>query len=128
MQDFRKLIVWNSSIDLCVSIYQLTDTFPSTERWRLANQLRRAAISVSSNIAEGAARGQAGDFSRFLRFALGSLAEIQSQLELAARLGLAGEGLNLDQDIEVLRRRLLRLLRKVTAQRKSAAVPVNPSP
>ena len=109
-------MVWSSSIDLCRSIYQLTDTFPSNERWRLTDQLRRSAISVSSNIAEGAARGQAGDFSRFLRIAVGSLAEIQSQLELANRLDLADRNKELEHEIEILRRRLLSLLRRVTAQ------------
>ncbi|MBQ7189614.1 MAG: four helix bundle protein [Kiritimatiellae bacterium] len=74
-------------MELAQKIYHLTATFPSCEQYALADQLRRAAVSVPSNIAEGAQRQSARDFRHFLAIASGSLSEIDTQLELAVRLG-----------------------------------------
>ena len=84
---YKDLIAWKKAIDLVELIYRLTDKFPFSERTRLSDQLRRAAISVPSNIAEGQARYSPRDFARFLRTARASLAEIETQLITAARLG-----------------------------------------
>jgi four helix bundle protein len=88
VETHRDLEVWSKSIELSVSIYQLTRSFPAEERFGLASQLRRASVSVPSNIAEGAGRGSRGEFLRFIAIARGSLAELQTQLEIARRCGL----------------------------------------
>ena len=76
MKSHRDLDVWKSSIRLVSEVYVLTRKFPSDELYGLTSQMRRAAVSVPSNIAEGAARGSLKEFSRFLSISLGSLAEV----------------------------------------------------
>jgi len=83
---FQKLTVWQKSIGLAQFVYELTEKFPSSERFGLINQMRRAAVSVSSNIAEGAGRSSDSDFARFLQIAYGSLMEVVSQLHLSTVL------------------------------------------
>ncbi|CAA9308865.1 MAG: hypothetical protein AVDCRST_MAG71-556 [uncultured Lysobacter sp.] len=87
--DFRDLRVWEEAMRLAEAVYSLTGGFPADERFGLAAQLKRAAVSVPSCIAEGNARGFTRDYLRFLSMAKGSLAEIQTQLLLAQRLGIA---------------------------------------
>src|SRR6266480_7180873 len=86
IRSYRDLRVWQQSMDLAETIYQVTKTFPDTERYGLISQLRRAEVSVASNIAEGHARSL-GDYVRHLLVSSGSLAEIETQLELSQRLG-----------------------------------------
>jgi four helix bundle protein len=86
---YRDLQVWQSSIDLAERIYRLTSTFPKSELYGLTSQLRRASVSVPSNIAEGWARRSRKDYQRFVEIALGSNDELQTQLVIADRLGLA---------------------------------------
>lgn len=86
VRHFKELIVWQKAVDLAVAVYEATKRFPSEERYGLASQLRRASVSVASNIAEGQCRGAGGDFIRFLRMARGSLGELETQLILAQRL------------------------------------------
>ena len=86
IRDFRDLIIWRKSLAFAKEIYNLTRLLPRDEQFGLVSQLRRAAISVSSNIAEGHAR-QGREFRRFLSIARGSLAEAVSQLLLAVELG-----------------------------------------
>ena len=86
-QNFKDLIAWQKGMDLVSEIYEITGTFPREEIYGLTSQLRRAAVSVPSNIAEGQARYSKRDFRHFLRTAKGSLAEIQTQIAIAARLG-----------------------------------------
>jgi four helix bundle protein len=85
-KDFRELIIWQRSHDLALMVYRVTDTFPNSEQFGLTNQLRRAAVSVGSNIAEGFERNSAKDFAHFLVISRGSLAEIASQIMLARDL------------------------------------------
>lgn len=82
----KRLDVWNKSIALVTEIYRLTQKFPQEERYGLTSQLRRAAISVPSNIAEGAARNTAKEFINFLHVAQGSLSELDTQIEIAIRV------------------------------------------
>jgi len=86
-QHFKDLIAWQKAMDLVEEIYRLTDSFPPRENYRLVDQLRRAAVSVPSNIAEGQARYSKKDFRHFLRTAKGSVAEIETQILIARRLG-----------------------------------------
>ena len=87
IRDYTDLRVWQLAMDLAVAVYEATERFPSHERFGLTSQLRRASVSVPSNIAEGNARNSTADYLRFLRMPHGSLAEIRTQLLLAARLG-----------------------------------------
>lgn len=88
----RRIAVWNFGIELVGEIYRLTRTFPREELFVLTSQLRRAAISIPSNIAEGNQRRTVPDRRRFLTGAQGSLAEIETQLEIASRLGYLSDG------------------------------------
>ncbi len=83
---FGKLIGWQKAYDLVLTVYQLTKSFPEDERFGLANQLRRGAVSIPSNIAEGWGRGARTDYVRFLKIARGATYELQTQLWLAADL------------------------------------------
>ena|SRR3989344_735456 len=83
ISDYRKLEVWKKSILLVQEIYFVTKKFPSDEKFGLVTQMRRAAVSIPSNIAEGKMRGTDPEFKRFLFIALGSGAELETQLEIA---------------------------------------------
>ncbi|MBS0456492.1 MAG: four helix bundle protein [Proteobacteria bacterium] len=85
---FRELEVWQLAMSLTKSVYGLTASMPREERYGLSSQLQRAAVSVPSNVAEGNARASARDYARFVSMALGSCAELQTQLLLARDLGL----------------------------------------
>ena len=85
-QNFEDLLVWQKAVDLAVRIYGLTRTFPDDERFGLTSQLRRSAVSVASNIAEGRGRLTEGDFRQFLGIAQGSIYEVQTQLVIAGAL------------------------------------------
>jgi four helix bundle protein len=89
-KNYRDLVVWQMAIQLAKQIYELTGKFPQQEIYGLTNQLRRAAVSVPSNIAEGQARKLPGEFRHFLRIALGSLAEMDTQLIIASELEYVG--------------------------------------
>ena len=82
----KRLDVWNKSIDLTVDIYKVSETFPRTEVYGLTGQMRRAAVSIPSNIAEGAARQTKKEFINFLHMAQGSLSELDTQLVIASKL------------------------------------------
>jgi four helix bundle protein len=86
VRSFRDLEVWRLGLDLVQSVYKCTATFPKSETFGLSAQMRSAAVSIPSNIAEGQARNSSKQFLQFLSFALGSLAELDTQLELAHRL------------------------------------------
>ena len=83
---YKSLIVWQKSIALVKLIYMLTGTFPSEEKFGITSQMRRAAVSIPSNIAEGQARRTTGDYIRFVSIAEGSLAELETQLLIAIEL------------------------------------------
>ena len=91
---FHELTVWQRSIELSVQIYGFTRAFPKDEIFGLTNQLRRASVSISSNIAEGQSRLTRGEFINFLSIARGSNAEVRSQLALARRLNFGDETQN----------------------------------
>jgi len=83
----RKLDVWQKSMELVREIYQITSALPKNEEYGLSSQMRRAAVSVPSNLAEGAARKGKNEFKQFLNIAQGSLSELDTQIELAHMLG-----------------------------------------
>lgn len=89
IQSYKDLIIWQRGMELVLSIYQLTADFPKTELFGLTSQMRRSAVSVVSNIAEGYARRTDGEFLRFLLISRGSAAELETQLLVAKNLKLA---------------------------------------
>lgn len=90
-QDFHNLTVWQRAIDLTERIYRLTQKFPKEEMYGLVSQLRRASVSIASNIAEGRGRLNTAEFRQFLGVALGSTFEVQTQLVVARRLKIGNE-------------------------------------
>ena len=84
---YKDLIVWQKAMDLAVEVYRLTKKMPKDELYGLTNQLRRAAVSVPSNIAEGNGRASTGDYVRFLIISRGSVAEVETQMLLCVRIG-----------------------------------------
>jgi four helix bundle protein len=86
-ESFKNLAVWQRSVEMTVAVYKLTSSFPASERFGLTNQLRRAAVSVASNIAEGYGRSTRGEYVQFLGHARGSNSEVETQLVIAKELG-----------------------------------------
>lgn len=84
--DYRDLIAWQKAMDLVTEIYEATRRFPDTERYGLVSQMRRAAVSIPSNIAEGFGRRNRPEFQRFVRNARGSACELETQVEISVRL------------------------------------------
>lgn len=97
IRNYRDLLVWQKAMHLVEEVYQLTSRFPADERFGLVAQLRRAAVSIPSNIAEGQARKSTREFVQFISLAEGSLAEVDTQLLLSERLGLC-----VDRDVQTL--------------------------
>ena len=90
MRDFRNYKVWNDSIEFSLLIYKVSGNFPDEEKFGLVSQMRRAAVSVSSNIAEGCGRSSEREFSRFLEISLGSVFELRTQSLIAGQLNFIG--------------------------------------
>lgn len=86
VESYKELIVWQKAMDLVLKVYKLVSKFPKEETYGLSSQIKRAVISIPSNIAEGRNRGTRKDFINFLRIAYGSGAELETQLELSKRL------------------------------------------
>jgi four helix bundle protein len=87
IESYRDLVAWQRAMDLAVAVHEITRRFPTHEQFGLTIQLRRASVSVPSNVAEGRERGTTPDFLRHLTIAKGSLAEVETQLLLAVRFG-----------------------------------------
>ena len=113
MGNFRDLVVWRRAQDLALSIYRSTSSFPKDERFGLTAQMRRAAVSVSSNIAEGCGRQGDRELARFLQIARGSVRELECQLHLSCQLGYLQQAMytKLDADSQEISRMLNRLIR-----------------
>lgn len=120
VRSFRDLEVWQIGLDLVETVYRLTAQFPKSELFGLTAQMRRAAVSIPSNIAEGQARSSSKEFLHFLSYALGSLAELETQLELACRLQLPGTQMGIAQaQAEVLGKKLHCLQASIRARTTS---------
>jgi four helix bundle protein len=89
VQSYRDLTVWNTAVELTLEVYRITESFPRVEQFGLTSQMRRAAVSVASNIAEGHGRSTRGEFRNFLSIARGSAFEVEVQLFLAEKIGYA---------------------------------------
>lgn len=91
IESYRDLEAWKLAIRLTRFIYRASEQFPQEERFGLTSQIRRAAVSVASNIAEGSGRGTTSDYARFLRMARGSIFEVETQMCIARELGFVGD-------------------------------------
>jgi four helix bundle protein len=114
---FKDLIVWQRAVELSLAIYKLTAGFPSTEQFGLTNQLRRASVSIASNIAEGYGRPTRGEYLQFLGHARGSNCEAQTQLVIADGLGFGSEAKRRHAEglCEEIGRMLVVMMRKLRA-------------
>jgi len=115
MSNFRKLLVWQKSMSLTTKIYDNTKSFPKEEIFGLTSQLRRCAISVPSNIAEGFGRDSKNELIRFLNISVGSLFELQTQLEIAKNIHYLDEEEfnNLYEDSREVERMLIAFIKKI---------------
>jgi four helix bundle protein len=91
LRDYNKYDVWNSAVEFSTEIYLITKSFPDIEKFGITNQLRRASVSIPSNIAEGCGRSSEKDFARFLEFSLGSTFEVKTQLVISKNLKYLSE-------------------------------------
>jgi len=107
----KDLDVWKLSMDMVVDVYHITDSLPKSEVFGLTSQIRRAAVSIPSNIAEGAARKSLKEYVQFLYVALGSISELDTQLNLITRLGFANVSPELLDKIEHIKKMLLNLIK-----------------
>ena len=94
MHNIGKLKIWNASIDLCVEVYEAVANMPNDERYGLSSQIKRSAVSIPSNIAEGAGRDSSPQFNQFLNIAFGSSYELQTQLIISERLNFISKEVN----------------------------------
>ena len=101
MHNFKELRVWQKSIDLTVDVYKALSAFPNDEKFGLISQMKRASISIPSNIAEGAGRNSNKEFKHFLSISLGSIFELETQLIISNRLGLVGHGSTQELNIKI---------------------------
>lgn len=110
----QKLEVWQDSILLVEAVYRFSSHLPTDERFGLTSQIRRASISIPSNIAEGAARGSRKEYLRFLSMARGSLSELETQIIIATRLGLAQHDPALESLLQKVFAKLNALIKKLS--------------
>ena len=119
MKDFRQLKVWEKSHQLALAVYKVTTKFPKEELYGLTSQIRRASMSVPTNIAEGCGRNTDKEFARFLQIAMGSASETEYQLILARDLEFLPKDSyeKLHNDVEEIKRMLASLLKTLRADR-----------
>lgn len=115
IRDYRDLIVWQEAMDIAEVVYAVTRTFPREEAFGLSSQMRRAAVSIPSNIAEGFGRAQRRSFIQFLRVAQRSLKELETQAMLASRVGYVAQSelADLLQRCERLGQRMVQFVRSL---------------
>ena len=116
VSNYQQLKVWQKGMDLTTEIYRLVKQLPKEEMFSLSNQMRRAAVSIPSNIAEGNARQTIGEFQQFLRIAKGSAAELETQLQICERIGYLAP-----TDIKIAMVLLTEISKMITALKKTRA-------
>ena len=119
VKSYRDLIVWQKAMNFAEHVYRIQREFPAEERYGLCDQLRRAVVSIPSNIAEGRGRDTAKDFSHFLILARGSLNEASTQLELAVRLGYLDSGSGLYEESQEIRKLLNAMIQRLKQSQKN---------
>lgn len=114
----KDLDVWKIGIELVKQVYEITNLFPNEETYGLISQMRRSAISIPSNISEGAARNSKKEFIQFLYISLGSLAELETQMVISTELGYIPQNSQIFSQIELLRRKLLNFIKYLKNKQK----------
>lgn len=114
---YKKLIVWQKSIDLVEEVYAVTKLFPNSEIYGLTSQMRRCSISIPSNIAEGYRRKSQNEFYRFLSISFGSSAELETQIEISKRLNFVKD--DNYYKIEVMLSEIMKMLNKMLNSKKA---------
>jgi four helix bundle protein len=113
IRDYKDLVVWQKGMQLAKEVYQLTQSFPAEEKFGLVSQMRRAVVSVPSNVAEGQARNTTGEFVQFVSHAEGSLAELDTQIRLSIELGFCREAtVKSIQELIIEEQKMLKSLRR----------------
>lgn len=117
INSYKDLLVWQKSVRLCKEIYVLSGKYPKHELYGLTSQIRRAVISIPSNIAEGRCRGTKKDFIQFLRIALGSSAELKTQIIISELLEYinSSDAIEINDKIEEISKMLTSMIKKLTA-------------
>lgn len=116
ISDYRDLEVWRLSMEACREVYRLVKLLPVDERYALGDQLRRAVVSIPSNIAEGNGRASAKDYAHFLSIARGSSQEVRTQIELAIMLGFLPPQPELDALLVRISKMLYAIMRKLSSK------------
>ena len=111
MSGFKQLKVWQKGIDLVIKVYKITESFPKSEMYGLFSQLRRCAVSIPSNIAEGSSRNNPKEFAQFLYIAQGSLSELDTQFTIAQLLGYIQDFNDIEELIRQIRSMLTGLIK-----------------
>ncbi len=111
MQSYKDLIVWQKGVELVSEIYKVSEQFPKSEQFGLTSQMRRAAVSIPANLAEGYARKHRAEYTQFVRIAFGSGAELETHLLIAKNLGFIKNGQ--DAQINKLLDEVMRMLNKM---------------
>lgn len=114
VRDYRDLVVWQKAIELAKQVYSLTSKFPSEEKFGMVSQMRRAAVSIPSNIAEGQARATPGEFVQFISYAEGSAGELDTQFVLSVELGFCAKS-----DTQTLTELIVEIRKMLNALRRS---------
>lgn len=117
MNNYKDLILWQRAVDLAVNIYHLTNNFPKEEQYGLISQIRRSAVSIPSNLAEGAGRNTTKDFNNFLGISYGSSCELDTQLIIANRVGFLD-----NNDFDLLNKEVNEIQRMNYALKKSLSL------
>ena len=113
IRDYKDLVVWQKGMQLAKEVYQLTQSFPAEEKFGMVSQMRRAIVSVPSNVAEGQARNTTGEFVQFVSHAEGSLAELDTQIRLSIELGFCREAtVKSIQELIIEEQKMLKSLRR----------------
>lgn len=111
LSGYENLRVWQQSMDLVVAVYELVKTFPREELYALTDQIKRSAVSIPSNIAEGGSRNSKKEFVQFLYIALGSASELETQLRIAQRVGYAQTSSIVETEIIPIKKMLNALIK-----------------
>ena len=113
MHNYKNLHIWQDGINLAKTIYQVTSNFPANEKFGIVSQMTRAAVSVSSNIAEGAGRGSNKEFANFLGIAVGSLFELHTQITICEQIGYIDA-----ETLQELEKQIILLQQQITAYKQ----------
>ena len=124
MKKYEDLIVWQKAMEFAESVYRIQRKLPREETYGLGDQIRRAVVSIPSNIAEGCGRDTDADFQRFLCIARGSLFEVRTQLDLAVRLGYV----KLPEEVLLQAAEIGRMLNSLISRLRNSSVPRSPLP